>query len=155
MVENNNPDYRKILQRVSQGIPVDAENSISPAETPQLDEEKIATKQEEPQTIVALPEKPFVVASTSTKNIEGGKRKRKMPDDYEERFFTRVDFTHRKPLYITANTHRRLMRIVHLMDSSKATISSYVENMLLHHLETFKDDINNIYQKNNSNPTEE
>lgn len=66
----------------------------------------------------------------------------------------RVDFTHRKPLYITAATHRRLMRIVHLMDESKATISSYVENIILNHLETFREDIDIIYRTNNLNPTE-
>lgn len=74
--------------------------------------------------------------------------------DYQDIFFTRIDFTHRKPLYITATTHRRLMRIVHLMDESKATISSYVENIILNHLETFKEDIDTIYQTNNLNPTE-
>lgn len=83
-----------------------------------------------------------------------GKKKRKTQDDYQEAFFVRVDFTHRKPLYITAATHRRLMRIVHLMDESKATISSYVENIILNHLETFREDIDTIYRTNNLNPTE-
>lgn len=83
-----------------------------------------------------------------------GKRKRKTQDDYQDVFFVRVDFTYRKPLYITAATHRRLMRIVHLMDESKATISSYVENIILNHLETFREDIDTIYRTNNLNPTE-
>jgi hypothetical protein len=83
-----------------------------------------------------------------------GKKKRKTQDDYQDVFFVRVDFTHRKPLYITAATHRRLMRIVHLMDESKATISSYVENIILNHLETFREDIDIIYRTNNLNPTE-
>ena len=83
-----------------------------------------------------------------------GKKKRKTQGDYQEAFFVRVDFTHRKPLYITAATHRRLMRIVHLMDESKATISSYVENIILNHLETFREDIDTIYRTNNLNPTE-
>lgn len=82
------------------------------------------------------------------------KRKRRAQDDYQDVFFVRVDFTHRKPLYITAATHRRLMRIVHLMDESKATISSYVENIILNHLETFREDIDTIYHTNNLNPTE-
>lgn len=82
------------------------------------------------------------------------KRKRKPQADYQSVFFNRIDFTHRKPLYITASTHRRLMRIVHLMDESKATISSYVENIILNHLDTFKEEIDNIYQTNNINPTE-
>lgn len=83
-----------------------------------------------------------------------GKKKRKTQDDYQDVFFVRVDFTHRKPLYITAATHRRLMCIVHLMDESKATISSYVENIILNHLETFREDIDTIYRTNNLNPTE-
>lgn len=89
------------------------------------------------------------------KSVEPMKRKRKSQEDYQARFFNRVDFTYRKPLYITAATHRRLMRIVHLMDGSRATISSYVENILLHHLETFKEDINTIYSDNNINPSQE
>lgn len=86
--------------------------------------------------------------------ISPEKRKRKAQADYQDVFFVRVDFTHRKPLYITAATHRRLMRIVHLMDESKATISSYVENIILNHLETFREDIDIIYRTNNLNPTE-
>ena len=82
------------------------------------------------------------------------RRKRKPQADYQSLFFNRIDFTHRKPLYITATTHRRLMRIVHLMDESKATISSYVENIMLNHLDTFKEEIDTIYQTNNINPTE-
>ena len=82
------------------------------------------------------------------------RRKRKPQADYQSLFFNRIDFTHRKPLYITATTHRRLMRIVHLMDESKATISSYVENIILNHLDTFKEEIDTIYQTNNINPIE-
>lgn len=106
----------------------------------------------------AKPDNPS--ASTTSKSTEQpsskipGKKKRKTQDDYQYVFFVRVDFTHRKPLYITAATHRRLMRIVHLMDESKATISSYVENIILNHLETFREDIDTIYRTNNLNPTE-
>lgn len=92
------------------------------------------------------------VTDPPAKTVE--KRKRKPQADYQSLFFNRIDFTHRKPLYITATTHRRLMRIVHLMDESKATISSYVENIIQNHLDTFKEEIDIIYQTNNINPTE-
>ena len=147
MPENNKTDYTKILERVSQGIPVDSANK-----RPKFDERKSSIGQEV-QPVVELPEQSE--STVSPKSTELGKRKRKIRGDYDGHFFNRVDFTYRKPLYITANTHRRLMRIVHLMDSSKATISSYVENILCHHLEVFKDDIDNIYRNNNLNPTEE
>lgn len=159
MPENNKTDYSKILERVSQGIPVDSASNASANKRSKPDERKdyIRPKEqgekEEVQPTVELPEQS--VTAVSPKSTELGKRKRKTREDYDEHFFNRVDFTYRKPLYITANTHRRLMRIVHLMDSSKATISSYVENILCHHLEVFKDDIDNIYRNNNLNPTEE
>lgn len=162
MLENNKTDYNKILERVSQGIPVDSAGSVSVNNRPKSNEKKNSTQREEQkekgeketvQPIVELPEQP--ATTVSPKSTELGKRKRKTRGDYDGYFFNRVDFTYRKPLYITASTHRRLMRIVHLMDSSKATISSYVENILFHHLEVFKDDIDNIYRNNNLNPTEE
>ena len=159
MPENNKTDYTKILERVSQGIPVDSAGNVSANKRPKLDgrkdyiQPKEQGEKEEVQPIVELPEQSETVIPS--KSAESGKRKRKTRGDYDGHFFNRVDFTYRKPLYITANTHRRLMRIIHLMDSSKATISSYVENILCHHLEVFKDDIDNIYRNNNLNPTEE
>jgi len=91
----------------------------------------------------------------SEKEVEHTPGKWKLQEDYQICFFTRVDLTDRKPLYITASTHRKLMRIVHLLDDSKATMSSYVENILLNHLEMFHAEINTIYKENNINPTAE
>ena len=137
MATDKNQNFDKLRAIVHQGVPMEAENQS----IPRTEDVKAA------ETVDAVSE-PVV------KTAEPSKRKRKVSMDYQDVFFTRIDFTHRKPLYITANTHRRLMRIVHLMDESKATISSYVENIILNHLETFKEDIDTIYQTNNMNPTE-
>lgn len=154
MPENNKTDYNRILEWVSQGIPVDsASKRPKPDGRKDYIQPREQGEKEEVQPVVGLPEQSETVIPP--KSAEFGKRKRKTRGDYDGHFFNRVDLTYRKPLYITANTHRRLMRIVHLMDSSKATISSYVENILCHHLEVFKDDIDNIYRNNNLNPTEE
>ena len=60
MPENNKTDYTKILERVSQGIPVDSANK-----RPKFDERKSSIGQEEPkepgekedvQPVVELPE---------------------------------------------------------------------------------------------------
>jgi hypothetical protein len=135
--------FDKFRSRVHEGVPL--EKSVSkPAQTESIESTEISTEPD-----VELPSK---VSPPLTKPVK--KRKRKSQGDYQCAFFTRVDFTHRKSLYITATTHRRLMRIVHLMDESKATISSYVENIILNHLETFKEDIDIIYHANNINPTE-
>lgn len=137
MTTENKQNFDKLRSIVHQGVPMEEEKQSIPRT-----EEIKAT-----EAVDAISE-PVV------KTAEPSKRKRKVSMDYQDVFFTRIDFTHRKPLYITANTHRRLMRIVHLMDESKATISSYVENIILNHLETFKEDIDIIYHANNINPTE-
>lgn len=145
MAKENNFD--KLRSIVHQGVPFEkSEHNTVPTEEEGKSVDAVTESQSE--TKIVEQTESYQVA----KPVE--KRKRKLQVDYQDTFFNRIDFTHRKPLYITATTHRRLMRIVHLMDESKATISSYVENIILNHLETFKEDIDTIYQTNNLNPTE-
>lgn len=143
--------YKELLSKVHQGVPAEKSKEKETSNNEVVKPvEKIETATDN-VTMEMLEQAP-TSAEPSTRASE--KRRRKPQADYQGVFFNRIDFTHRKPLYITATTHRRLMRIVHLMDESKATISSYVENIILNHLETFKEDIDTIYQTNNMNPTE-
>ncbi|WP_280747999.1 DUF3408 domain-containing protein [Parabacteroides sp. PF5-9] len=126
-------------------VSASTEKKTEPETKLEIIEQPVESAGEVAEPVARVPEPPAKTAE---------KRKRKPQADYQSLFFNRIDFTHRKPLYITATTHRRLMRIVHLMDESKATISSYVENIILNHLDTFKEEIDTIYQTNNINPTE-
>lgn len=157
--------FDKLRSMVHQGVPMEKPaEKTAPEEVKHVDTivDAVATAKTETEvkskTVGQVVEpaeeiaEPIAKVSEPAKPIE--RRKRKPQADYQSLFFNRIDFTHRKPLYITATTHRRLMRIVHLMDESKATISSYVENIILNHLDTFKEEIDIIYQTNNINPTE-
>lgn len=144
--DSSNSQFDIFLSSVNNGLELTSkpkvtspDMQIQSVKTEEIQSVKESTTENRPSSVV----------------VEQPKRKRKSQEDYQGRFFTRVDFAARKPLYITAATHRRLMRIVHLMDSSKATISSYVENILLGHLEMFKEDIETIYRENSINPTKE
>ena len=133
--------FDKLRSMVHQGVPL--EKTMENTTPEEVKSASVDSEVTEP--VSKVPEPP-------AKPLD--RRKRKPQADYQSLFFNRIDFTHRKPLYITATTHRRLMRIVHLMDESKATISSYVENIILNHLDTFKEEIDTIYQTNNINPIE-
>lgn len=162
--------YKELLSKVHQGVPLEkpVEKSVQKEKEVKSDDAEatapdITAEVRQEIEVAELPIKIPVQATESATPISAPaesltkapeKRKRKQQADYQSLFFTRVDFTHRKPLYITATTHRRLMRIVHLMDESKATIGSYVENIILHHLDMFKEDIDTIYQTNSINPIE-
>ena len=158
--------FDKLRSMVHQGVPMEKPTEkIAPEEITSVDTivDAVATAKTETEvkskTVGQVVEPAEEIAEPATKAVESPvkspeRRKRKPQADYQSLFFNRIDFTHRKPLYITATTHRRLMRIVHLMDESKATISSYVENIILNHLDTFKEEIDTIYQTNNINPIE-
>lgn len=153
--------FDKLRSMVHQGVPLEkpAEN-ITSEEVKSVDMDSPVKEAEIKKEIAGqIVEPAEEIAEPAIKAVEppvkpAERRKRKPQADYQSSFFNRIDFTYRKPLYITATTHRRLMRIVHLMDESKATISSYVENIILNHLDTFKEEIDIIYQTNNINPTE-
>jgi hypothetical protein len=149
--------FDKLRSMVHQGVPMEktAEKTV-PEEVKSASMDSADMKKKIAGQVVEPAEE---IAEPATKAVEPlvkppERKKRKPQADYQSLFFNRIDFTHRKPLYITATTHRRLMRIVHLMDESKATISSYVENIILNHLDTFKEEIDTIYQTNNINPVE-
>lgn len=161
--ENN---FDKLRSMVHQGVPLEKtagktlreEKGIKPVDVV-ADTSSVMEEEAETEIVGETIEPDKEIAAPVSKISEPParppeKRKRKPQADYQDVFFNRIDFTHRKPLYITATTHRRLMRIVHLMDESKATIGSYVENIILNHLETFKEDIDTIYRTNSINPTE-
>ena len=118
-------------------------------------------KQETPSVMVDTPEKPDDTAETVDKVEtakeekavkEPARRKKNTPGDYRETYFMRVDLTDRQPLYVSRTTHEKLMKIVTVIGGRKATVSSYVENILLRHFDQFQDEINELYESKFEKP---
>jgi len=83
---------------------------------------------------------------------EAVKRKYTGQTNYREIYFERVDFTNRQPLWLTRETHLTLLKIVNVIGGHKATLSSYVENIILQHLESHKEEINDLYENKFKRP---
>ena len=105
-------------------------------------------KQEMPSVAVETPDKPEIKAEPKEEKAvkEPARRKKNTPGDYRETYFMRVDLTDRQPLYVSRTTHEKLMKIVTVIGGRKATVSSYVENILLRHFDQFQDEINELYE---------
>lgn len=117
-------DFMKTV--ISQGFPMRPE---------QLKESEVNTSiKEDEQSIEQL------------KSKEVPKRKRAEQIDYRKTFFRKVDLTDRQSLYITRENYFTLMSIVNVIGGRKATLSSYVENIILQHLENHKEEINQLYE---------
>ena len=117
---------------ISQGFPMKKESS---------NEKQLSTiiKEDEP-------------AIETSKIKEPQKRRRLEQSEYRETYFEKVDLTDRQSIYISRETHLTLLSIVNVIGGHKANISSYVENIILHHLESHKDEINNLYENKFKKP---
>ena len=80
------------------------------------------------------------------------KRKKNTNEDYQDVFFKRIELTDRQPLYVSRATHEKLLKIVTVIGGRKATVSSYVENILQRHFELYQDEINDRYQSQLEKP---
>lgn len=92
-------------------------------------------------------EQPEEVKESPPPAVVRTRRRKEQPEGYREAYFRRVDFADRQPLYITRSTHEKLMLIVNIIGGRKATISSYVENILLQHLEIHREEINRLFDE--------
>ena len=129
-------DFMKEI--ISQGLPVKKQ------ETP-----SVTVKTE-----IETPDKPEIKTEPKEEKTlkEPARRKKNAPGDYRETYFMRVDFTDRQPLYVSRATHEKLMKIVTVIGGRKATVSSYVENILLRHFDQFQDEINELYESKFEKP---
>lgn len=132
-------DFMK--QIISQGLPVKQE--IPP---------KIVSKEPDtPEIIQEAMEDP--VRQPKEKPIrEATRRKKSTPADYQEIYFQKIELPDRQPIYVSRSTHEKLMKIVRVIGERKATISSYVETIILHHFEQYQDEINELYRKTLERP---
>lgn len=129
-------DFMKEI--ISQGLPVKKQ------ETP-----SVTVKTE-----IETPDKPEIKTEPKEEKTlkEPAHRKKNAPGDYRETYFMRVDLTDRQPLYVSRATHEKLMKIVTVIGGRKATVSSYVENILLRHFDQFQDEINELYESKFEKP---
>lgn len=133
-------DFMKEI--ISQGLPVKKQ------ETPSA---KVETNVETPDEKTDKADKPETAKEEKAVK-EPTRRKKNAPGDYRETYFMRVDLTDRQPLYVSRATHEKLMKIVTVIGGRKATVSSYVENILLRHFDQFQDEINELYESKFEKP---
>ena len=142
-------DFMKEI--ISQGLPVKKQETPTitvktEIETPDKPDDKAGS--------VETVDKPEIKAESKEEKAvkEPARRKKNAPGDYRKTYFMRVDLTDRQPLYVSRTTHEKLMKIVTIIGGRKATVSSYVENILLRHFDQFQDEINELYESKFEKP---
>ncbi|WP_291124979.1 DUF3408 domain-containing protein [Flavobacterium sp. UBA6031] len=79
-------------------------------------------------------------------------RKRIEQTDYREIYFEKINLSDRQQVSISRETHLTLFNVVNMVGGHKATISSYIENIILQHLKSHKEEINELYETQYKKP---
>ena len=69
--------------------------------------------------------------------------------DFDRMFLQPRSIRARSALYVSSETKRKVLEVVRKVGDQHTTATSYVENILRHHLDLYKDEINRLYQQRN------
>ena len=92
------------------------------------------------------PQKEFSVKET--KSI----RKKREAHDYESLFLERKASVDRRQTYIGADLFKKISSFLPVISGQQLSITAYINNILTHHLEQHKEDINELYERKSQKP---
>ena len=101
-----------------------------PASQPEVKETPDISEMSEP-----VPEKPKET------------RRRRTQADYSSIFLQRNELKDRSCVYISKRIHSTISEIVRCIASGDVTVGGYIDSVLLQHLETHRDEINELYKR--------
>ena len=104
-----------------------------------------------PRPLLPPEEKEAETTSPTEIPREEAKRKRSKSPDYESLFLSDAGIPTRsgKLVSIREKYHKRIAKIVQALDRKDVSIFSYIDNVLSHHFDTYQDEINEIYNRDN------
>lgn len=98
-------------------------------------------------------DEPEAVASPNEIDKQPVRRKKNLNNiDYPSVFLSRYELKSRQGIYIEKETNETIKRIVHNIGGERLTVSGFIENVLKHHFELYKEEINNMYESKFSKP---
>lgn len=125
MIAGQAPLTSKVVRRIPDDEPEDTHDA--PRETPDAEEQ-----------------------SPSSDDGSESRHRRMIPaPDYERTFLAPANFDNRASLYVGTATKRKLLGIFKRIGGERLTATAYIDNILRHHIEVFREEINRIYKKRN------
>jgi hypothetical protein len=117
----------------------------------------VLPKREEPAKAPVLPQTGQPVKEeekeVTTQTVETSKpvRKRKETQDYEPVFLQRKAGVPRRQTYISAALYEKISRFLPVI-ANGLSVTAYIDNILTHHLEQYREDINELYERKSQKP---
>lgn len=125
-------DYLKEI--MAGGVSRPAKEPPKPVEEPPVEEEK--------ETAIPV----------EVKEPQKTGRKKREAQDYETVFLERKASVARRQIYISAELYDKINGFLPVIAGHGFGITSYVNNILTHHQDQYKDDINELYERKSKKP---
>lgn len=104
----------------------------------------------DPSTQVQASAVPVQAATSSAEEEPSERRRRITIPDFEQTFLVPQDIRNRAYLYVSGATKQKILEVIRKLGNDRMSVTSYVENILHHHLELYKDEINRLYRQRNT-----
>lgn len=87
------------------------------------------------------------VIASNTNEPKSSTRRKKGSVNYGDIFFKRNEFKTRQCVYISQKNHKIISAVVRMLGDKEITVGGYIDLILSEHLEQYKDEIIEAYQK--------
>lgn len=67
--------------------------------------------------------------------------------DYASLFLIKKELQSRQCVYVSQRVHSIISEIVRIIAEKDVTVGGYIDTVLLHHLESYRDEINDLYKR--------
>lgn len=94
------------------------------------------------------------VADNKPKERERRNKRSGISLNYIDTFLSRYELSSRQGLHLEKETIATIKRIIHSIGDERLTVSGFVENVLKHHFETYKEEVNRLYDEKLRKPIE-
>ena len=72
--------------------------------------------------------------------------------DYSDTFLSRYELASRQGLHLEKGTIATIKRIIYSIGDERLTVSGFVENVLKHHFEFYKEEVNRLHEEKLQKP---
>jgi hypothetical protein len=89
--------------------------------------------------------------TAESKEVVRQVRKKREAQDYESVFLQRKAGVPRRQTYISSALYEKINSFLPVI-AGQLSITAYLDNILTHHLEQYRDDINELYERKSQKP---
>jgi hypothetical protein len=152
-------DENEIQRMMASDVPLIRAKHIEPApeievkpepESKPKQEQEQEAEQEQESVSAMMPE--IDEKESEPYNVKSQKKRKNSKPNFSETFLKDNKIRDRRQIYISKEAYDKISRYLRYIGEGNVSLVSYVDNILFHHMDDYRDTINDLYNKKISTP---